>query len=108
MSKPKDESTSSTGLDRRAVIRGALAVGSVSALTGAAAAMPVSDPTAAPPVQTVITEKEWARVLARVVVNQLPQALAQVRDVRLTAAQIAEIQTAYENTLVNNMGCTTP
>lgn len=106
MSKSKEESQSSAGLDRRAVLRGALAVGGVSALAGAAAATPAA--AAASPMQTVITEKEWARALAKAVVNQLPQALAQVRDVQLTSAQILEIQTAFENTLVNDMGCTTP
>lgn len=57
------------------------------------------------PVPQVVAEKEWARVLARFVVNQLPEAVGQVADIRLTAAQITELQTAFENTLITNMGC---
>jgi hypothetical protein len=56
--------------------------------------------------QAVLTvEQEWARAMARYVANQLPQAIAQVRDVRLTDAQVDEIRTAFENTLITNMGC---
>ena len=107
MSKSNEEEKGSTGIDRRAVIRGALVVGGVSALAGAAAAMPTSapTPTAAPPFQTVPAEKEWARVLSRIVVNQLPEAIAQVPDIRLTSTQIVELQRAFEGTLINNMGC---
>ena len=48
--------------------------------------------------QAVITaEREWARVLARHVANQLPQAIRQVRDVQLTGEQIDELQKAFEN-----------
>ena len=102
-----NEEKGSTGIDRRAVIRGALVVGGVSALAGAAAAMPAPAPTAAaPPFQTVPAEKEWARVLSRIVVNQLPEAIAQVPDIRLTSTQIVELQRAFEGTLINNMGCT--
>jgi hypothetical protein len=106
MSKPNDEPKGSAGIDRRAVIRGALVVGGVSALAGAAAAMPASTPTTpAPPFQTIPAEKEWARVLSRIIVNQLPEAVAQVPDIRLTSTQIVELQRAFENTLLNNMGC---
>jgi len=101
MSKSKDEST---GIDRRAVIRGALVVGGVSALSGAAAAM--TAPAPATTLQTVVAEQEWARVLSRVIVNQLPQAVAQVPDLRLTSTQVLELQRAFENTLITNMGCT--
>ena len=99
MPSPKDEGKRSTALDRRAVIRGALAVGGASVLVGSeAAAMP----------QTIVTEREWARALARHIVNQLPEAIRQVRDVQLTDTQIEEIQRAFQNTLVNNMGCEVP
>ncbi|SRR6266481_1097043 len=105
MSKPKDGSKSPSGLDRRAVLRGALVVGGVSALSGAAAAMPAPKPAPAATLQTVVAEKEWARVLARVVVNQLPEAVGQVADIKLSSTQIVELQRAYENTLITNMGC---
>ncbi len=58
------------------------------------------------PQTVVVAEKEWARVLARFVVNQLPEAVGHVRDIQLTTTQIAELQRAFENTLITNMGCT--
>lgn len=61
--------------------------------------------------QAVITvEQEWARALARFVANQLPQAVRQVSDIQLNSDQIAVLQSAFENTLITNMGCevTTP
>ncbi len=99
MAKPEDDlkGSSALKLDRRAVIRGALAVGGASALVGSAAAM-----TQTP----VVAEREWARALARHIVNQLPDAVRLVRDVQLTDTQIVELQRAFENTLVTNMGCT--
>jgi len=99
MSNSNDEPKGSGGLDRRAVIRGALAVGGASMLAGAAAAKPQT---------TVVAEREWARALARHIVNQLPEAIRQVRDVQLTDTQILEIQQAFQNTLVTNMGCEVP
>jgi anti-sigma factor RsiW len=99
MSKSNDEPKGSGGLDRRAVIRGALAVGGASMLAGA---------TVANAQTTVVAEREWARALARHIVAQLPEALLQVPDVQLTATQIAEIQQAFQNTLVTNMGCEVP
>jgi NAD(P)H-hydrate repair Nnr-like enzyme with NAD(P)H-hydrate dehydratase domain len=101
MSQSNDEPKGSSGLDRRAVIRGALAVGGASMLAGTAAA-------AAKPQVTVVAEREWARALARHIVNQLPEAIRQVRDVQLTDTQVAEIQQAFQNTLVTNMGCEVP
>ena len=99
-----DETKQSTGLDRRSVMRGALAIGGASVLSGAAAAMPKAAPANA--VQTVVAEQEWARVLSRVIVNQLPQAVALVPDIKLTSTQVLELQRAFENTLITNMGCT--
>ena len=59
--------------------------------------------------QAVITaEREWARVLARHIANQLPQAIHQVRDLQLSREQIDELRKTFENTLVNNMGCEEP
>jgi hypothetical protein len=99
MRKAKDEPKISSGpkLDRRAVIRGALAVGGVSAVSRAAA-MP----------QGITAEREWARALARHVANQLPEAAAQVPNLGLTGDQIEQLRKAFENTLVTNMGCENP
>jgi len=95
MSKPNDESK---GLDRRTIMRGALALGGAS-LLGGATAMPQN---------AVISEREWARVLARHVANQLQEAVRTVPELGLTQAQVIELRQAYENTLVTNMGCAAP
>jgi hypothetical protein len=95
MSKPNDEPK---GLDRRAVMRGALAVGGAS-LLGGAAAMPQT---------AFVAEREWARVLARHVANQLQEAVRTVPELQLTDAQVTELRRAFENTLVTNMGCDVP
>ena len=95
MSKPNDEAK---GLDRRAVMRGALAIGGAS-LIGGVAAMPQN---------AVISEREWARVLARHVANQLQEAVRTVPELQLTEAQVIELRRAFENTLVTNMGCDVP
>lgn len=57
------------------------------------------------PQGTFVAERERARTLARHVANQLPEALRQVHDIRLTPAQIEELQRVFENTLITNMGC---
>jgi hypothetical protein len=95
MSKPNDEAK---GLDRRAVMRGALAIGGASILGG----------TAAMPQNTVVSEREWARVLARHVANQLQEAVRTVPELGLTQVQVVELRQAFENTLVSNMGCEVP
>ena len=95
MSKPNDESK---GLDRRTIMRGALALGGAS-LLGGATAMPQN---------SVISEREWAGVLARHVANQLQEAVRTVPELGLTQAQVIELRQAYENTLVTNMGCAAP
>ena len=92
MSKPKDEAK---GLDRRAVMRGALAIGGASLLGG----------TAAMPQNAVISEREWARVLARHMANQLQEAARTVPELGLTQPQVVQLRAAFENTLVTNMGC---
>jgi predicted regulator of Ras-like GTPase activity (Roadblock/LC7/MglB family) len=92
MSKPKDEAK---GLDRRAVMRGALAIGGASLLGG----------TAAMPQNAVISEREWARVLARHMANQLQEAARTVPELGLTQVQVVQLRAAFENTLVTNMGC---
>jgi hypothetical protein len=105
MSKSKDEVKGSKGLNRRAVIRGALAVGGASMLAGAAATR-----AAAKPVQTAVggAEREWARALARHITAQLPEAISQLPDLQLTTTQVVELQQAFQNTLVTNMGCEVP
>jgi len=95
MSEPKDEPK---GLDRRAVVRGALAIGGASLLGG----------TAAMPQNVVISEREWARVLARHMANQLQEAARTVPELGLTQPQIVELMQAFENTLVTHMGCDVP
>ena len=92
MSEPKDEPK---GLDRRAVVRGALAIGGASLLGG----------TAAMPQNAVISEREWARVLARHMANQLQEAARTVPELGLTQPQVVALRAAFENTLVTNMGC---
>jgi len=96
-SNSNDESKGSGGLDRRAVLRGAIAVSGASMLAGVAAAKPTQTGVAA--------EREWARVLARQISSQLPEAIRQVPGVQLTPAQIEEIRKAFQNTLITNMGC---
>jgi len=86
------------GLDRRAVVRGALAIGGAS-LLGGAAAMPQT---------AFVAEREWARVLARHVANQLQEAVRTVPELQLTQAQVIELRRVFENTLVTNMGCEVP
>jgi hypothetical protein len=92
MSEPKDESK---GLDRRSVMKAALAVGGASILGGVAAV----------PQNAVISEREWARVLARHMANQLQEAARTVPELGLTQAQVVDLRAAFENTLVTNMGC---
>ena len=57
---------------------------------------------------SVAAEKEWARALSRHVAEQLPEAIRQVPNVRLTGEQIEELRRAFENTLITNMGCERP
>jgi len=99
MPKTKDEPKRSTGpkLDRRAVIRGALAVGGVSAVSRGAATP-----------QAFVGEREWARTLARHVSNQLQEAARQIPDLPLTPDQLEQLRKAFENTLITNMGCENP
>src|SRR5437016_5980557 len=85
-------------LDRRAMIRGALVVGGVSALAPAAA-MAQGD---------VVAEREWARTLARHVANQLPEAARQLPNLCLTSDQVEQLKRAFENTLITNIGCENP
>ena len=60
------------------------------------------------PQGTFVAEREWARILARRVANQLPEAIRQTPDIQLTPAQVEELRRVFENTLITNMGCETP
>ncbi len=60
------------------------------------------------PQGTFVAERDWARILARQVANQLPEAIRQIRGIQLTPVQVEELRTAFENTLVTNMGCEHP
>lgn len=91
----KDEAK---GLDRRDVMRGALALGGASILGGVAAKSQ----------NAVISEREWARVLARHMANQLQEAARTVPELGLTQPQVVALRQAFENTLVSNMGCEVP
>lgn len=95
MSKPKDEKK---GVDRRNLMRGAIALGGASILGGVAAV----------PQTAVISEREWARVLARHVANQLQEAVRTVPELGLSQVQVVALRKAFENTLVANMGCDVP
>jgi hypothetical protein len=57
------------------------------------------------PQGTFVAEREWARILARRVANQLPEAIRQLPDLQLTPAQVEALRATFENTLVTNMGC---
>lgn len=60
------------------------------------------------PQAVIVAEREWARVLARHVANQLPEAVSRVRNIQLSQDQIEELRKVFENTLVVNMGCERP
>lgn len=60
------------------------------------------------PQAVIIAEREWARVLARHVANQLPEAISRVRDIQLSQDQVEVLRKVFENTLVVNMGCEVP
>ena len=96
-----DPKVTGSMLDRRTVI--ALVAGGAAALSsGAAAAAPSRQ------AQGVVAEHEWARTLARQISVQLPEAARQLPGLGLTSDQIEQLQRAFENTLVTNMGCGLP
>jgi hypothetical protein len=49
-------------------------------------------------------EKEWALAMAREVAEAIPDAVRQVPNLRLTKAQIAALQRAFQNRLIQTMG----
>jgi peptide deformylase len=60
------------------------------------------------PQGTFVAEREWARILARRIANQLPEAIRQAPGIQLTAVQVEELKRVFENTLITNMGCEVP
>ena len=60
------------------------------------------------PQGTFVAEREWARALARQVANQLPEAIREVPNLKLTPAQVEELRKVFENTVVKNIGCDHP
>ena len=60
------------------------------------------------PQGTFVAEREWARILARRIANQLPEAIRQAPDIQLSAAQVEQLKRVFENTLITNMGCEQP
>jgi hypothetical protein len=49
-------------------------------------------------------EKAWGVAIARQLASELPAAVRDLRDLRLTNRQIAELRTAFENRLIQSMG----
>lgn len=49
-------------------------------------------------------EKSWGLAIARDVAAVIPDAVHQVRDLRLTKAQIAALQKAVQKRLIQTMG----
>ncbi|HEX7287233.1 MAG TPA: hypothetical protein VF532_13690 [Candidatus Angelobacter sp.] len=49
-------------------------------------------------------EKEWARAMAREVAQAIPDAVRRVPNLRLTKAQVAALQRAFQNRLIQTMG----
>jgi len=60
------------------------------------------------PQGTIVMEREWARTLARLVASQLPEAIRETPNLKLTPAQIEELRKVFENRLITNMGCEHP
>ena len=49
-------------------------------------------------------EKEWGRALARQLASELPAAVRDLPDLRLTSQQIDNLRIAFENRLIETMG----
>jgi hypothetical protein len=52
----------------------------------------------------MMREKEWAVAIARELASELPAAVRDVPELRLTNRQIAELRLAFENRLIQSMG----
>ena len=102
MAEVNDDPKTGSMLDRRTVLRTAVIAGGAAALAGSAAAATPKE------AQAVVAEREWARTLARQIAVQLPEAARQIPSLCLTSDQLEQLQRAFENTLVTNMGCALP
>ena len=49
-------------------------------------------------------EKEWGRALARQLASELPAAVRDLPELRLTSQQIDQLRIAFENRLIETMG----
>ncbi len=49
-------------------------------------------------------EKAWAVAIARELASELPAAVRDLPDLKLTSKQIQELRIAFENRLVQSMG----
>ncbi len=52
----------------------------------------------------MVREKEWAIAFARQLASELPAAVHDVQDLRLSKQQIAQLRLAFENRLIQSMG----
>lgn len=51
-----------------------------------------------------MAEKEWARALARELASELPAAVREVPELRLTSQQVKQLRAAFESRLIETMG----
>ncbi len=49
-------------------------------------------------------EKEWGRALARQLASELPAAVRDLPELRLTSRQINQLRIAFQNRLIETMG----
>ena len=49
-------------------------------------------------------EKEWGRALARQLASELPAAVRDLPELRLTSQQVNQLRIAFENRLIETMG----
>jgi hypothetical protein len=52
----------------------------------------------------MVREKEWGRALARQLASELPAAVRDLPELRLTSQQIDQLRVAFENRLIVTMG----
>ncbi len=52
----------------------------------------------------MVREKAWAVAIARELASELPAAVRDLPDLKLTSKQIQELRIAFENRLVQSMG----
>ncbi|HEV2691062.1 MAG TPA: hypothetical protein VGV35_21045 [Bryobacteraceae bacterium] len=49
-------------------------------------------------------EKEWGKALARQLASELPGAVRDLPELRLTSQQVEQLRIAFENRLIETMG----